>query len=1080
MLAREERKVVSVLFCDLVDFTSHAERLDPEEVRAIQAPYYGRVRAELERHGGTVEKFIGDAVMALFGAPNAHEDDPERAVRAALAIRDWAAKDGELHVRIAITTGEALVRLEATPLTGEGMASGDVVNTAARLQAAAPEGGVLVDETTYRATQDVVEYWGAKPVAAKGKTEPVAVWEAVRTLAPIRPEREARAPLMGREHELAVLRDAFAGALGERSTRLVTLIGVPGIGKSRLVHELSNAIEREGSSVTWLEGRSLPYGTGVTLWALGEIVKAHASILESDGGTETDEKLRRAVTDTLGEAEDADWVHAHLRPLVARSGDAEPGVDRRAEAFAAWRRFFEALAAQRPLVVVFEDVHWADDTLLDFVEYLAEWATELPLLMLATARPELLDRRPAWGRSEPHAKTLMLAPLSDEETTQLLTALLDRPLLEAETKATLLTQAAGNPLYAEEYVRLLAGGDPDAEVGKAPETVQGIIAARVDGLSVEEKALLQDAAVVGTVFWSGVVGVLAQRDRWAVETDLLALERRDLLGRARESVIKGDTQYGFNHELMRDVAYGEIPHAERADKHLRVADWIESLGRPEDHAELLVHHYVRALEYTPRADTANTNLATRARLALRDAGDRACALNAFVQGIGFYRDALKLWPPDDSERPQLLFRYASALHMTGDQNEEDMLTEARSVLSAVGDIETAAEADMLLAEMWWLRGRRDCVEQHLERALTTARGRADTPAKARVLGAAAKFRMIEADAVEATRLGRETLALTDIFGLPALRADALVTIGTAKWQSGDESGIEDLERAITLALDSNALRTALRGYNNLAIPMGDKGLSYRLELLRQAHELAERLGDQAQVRFLEPQIADGLEEQGSWGEALDIVEKFIAECESGSDHRQEPAARRIRAWIRLGRGDDEGALDDWRRGLALATRQGSYGTATALLAFGAHIHVELGIIADARRLADEVLSRAAEAVAEDGWQLAWVAERLGRVREVRTKFAAAPKGRPPRIEHRMAALVLAGEPIRAAEIAEVSGARSSEALTRLLAGRQLVALGRSGDAHEQLEKALAFSRSVGATRFIREGESLLAMKGART
>ena len=731
--------MVTVLFCDLVDFTSRSERLDPEEVRAIQSPYYERVRAELEHHGGTVEKFIGDAVMALFGAPIAHEDDPERAVRAALAIRDWAAEQEELRVRIAITTGEALVRLEAEPLSGEGMASGDVVNTASRLQGAAPENGVVVDETTHRATEGMVEYQKATPVTAKGKAEPVAVWEAVQALAPVRPAREPRAAFVGREHELAVLRGAFAGVLLDGSVRLVTLVGVPGIGKSRLVSELLSAIENDGSSVTWLEGRSLPYGAGVTLWALGEIVKAHAGILESDGGEDADEKLRRAVSDALGETTDAAWVHSHLRPLVVPSSDGEPGGDRRAEAFAAWRRFLEGLAAQRPLILVLEDVHWADDTLLDFVEYLVEWAIGAPLLLLATTRPELLDRRPAWSASKKGVATVMLAPLSDEETTRLLASLLERPMFEAD-QATLLSQAAGNPLYAEEYVRLLGIREGDVEPGTAPETVQGIIAARVDGLPAEEKVLLQDAAVVGGVFWSGAVGVLAGRDRWAVEERLLALERKELLRRERRSAVEGETQYGFNHELMRDVAYGGIPHAERSNKHRRAAEWIESLGRPDDHVELLVHHYLRALEYAPGDDPANTNLATRARLALRDAGDRASALNAFARASGFYREAMRLWPEDEPGRPHLLFGYASALYATGDPRRQQLLEDARAALLAAGDVDTAAEADALLADTWWILGRRDRVEQHLQRAISLGQDSAASPAKARVLAAVARFR----------------------------------------------------------------------------------------------------------------------------------------------------------------------------------------------------------------------------------------------------------------------------------------------------------------------------------------------------
>jgi class 3 adenylate cyclase len=317
--AGEERKVVTVLFCDLVGFTERAGLLDPEDVRAIQAPYFARLRRELEQRGGTVEKFIGDAVMALFGAPRAFEDDPERAVRAALAIRDWAAEQEGLLVRIAVTTGEALVNLAAQPLHGEGMASGDVVNTASRLQTAAPANGVLVDETTYRATKQLVEYRRVEPVAAKGKVKSISVWEAVQARAPVRPERDARAPFVGRHEELSLLEETFRRS--PSSVQLVTLFGVPGIGKSRLVHEFAQAIERTGTALTWRQGRSLPYGAGVTLWALGEIVKAQAGILESDDREEAEEKLGLAVAATVEESEDASWVLAHLRSLVAVSDE---------------------------------------------------------------------------------------------------------------------------------------------------------------------------------------------------------------------------------------------------------------------------------------------------------------------------------------------------------------------------------------------------------------------------------------------------------------------------------------------------------------------------------------------------------------------------------------------------------------------------------------------------------------------------------------------------------------------------------------------------------------------------------------
>jgi len=387
-----ERKVITVLFADLVGFTARSETLDPEDVEAILRPYHERLRSELERHGGTVEKFIGDAVMALFGAPTAHEDDPERAVRAAITIRDWARDEGELELRIGITTGEALVSLDARPEAGEGMAAGDVVNTAARLQGSAPANGILVDEATCRATRERIEYAQAEPVSAKGKAEPVPVWEVGEARARFGADVvQAGAPLVGRRRELDLLEGALGRAREEGSPQLVTLVGVPGIGKSRLVYELYRLVDAEEELTNWRQGRSLPYGEGVTYWALAEMTKAQAGILESDGPDEAERKLK-AMADAFGAA-DEELMLESLRPLVGLGGEADTGGDR-SERFAAWRAFFESLAEQRPTVLVFEDLHWADDDLLDFVDHLVEWASGVPLLVVGTARPELLERRP--------------------------------------------------------------------------------------------------------------------------------------------------------------------------------------------------------------------------------------------------------------------------------------------------------------------------------------------------------------------------------------------------------------------------------------------------------------------------------------------------------------------------------------------------------------------------------------------------------------------------------------------------------------------------------------------------------------
>jgi class 3 adenylate cyclase len=701
-VAREERKVVTVLFADLVGFTSRAEEMDPEDVRAVLSPYYARLRSELERFGGTVEKFIGDAVMALFGAPAVHEDDPERAVRAALAIRDWVAGEEQIQVRVAVNTGEALVVLGARPGHGEGMAAGDVVNTAARLQAAAPVNGVLVGERTFRATRAVFEYRPAAPVAAKGKRDPVPVWEAVQVRARLGVDvaHEAKTALVGRDRELGLLRDALARVRAERSPQLVTLAGVPGIGKSRLVFELWQVAEADPDLVSWRQGRSLPYGEGASFWALAEMVKAQAGILEDDTPGEAGAKLATMTAEVLGGVPEAGWVARHLGALAGLGGGDVPAGGDRSEAFAAWRQFVEALAEARPLVLVFEDLHWADDGLLDFVDYLMDWAGGVPLLVVSTARPELLARRPGWGGGKPNALTLSLAPLSDEDTARLIGSLLGRPALEAGQQAALLAQAGGNPLYAEQYLQMLtehgAGQQPPL-----PESIQGIIAARLDLLPPPDKWLLQDAAVIGKVFWPGAVAALGGgADRGQLEGYLHGLERKQFVRRERLSSVAGETQYAFTHVLVRDVAYGQIPRAARAGKHAAAAGWIESLGRAEDHAEMVAHHYLAALDLARAASRDAADLTPQARDALRAAGDRALALNAFAAAGGYYRAALALWPQDaHQQRAGLLRLLGAALHEAGELDQaEGALAEGAQVAAAAGAVSLEARTRLRLAE----------------------------------------------------------------------------------------------------------------------------------------------------------------------------------------------------------------------------------------------------------------------------------------------------------------------------------------------------------------------------------------------
>ena len=460
---REERKVVTVLFADLVGFTSRAEQLDPEDVRAMLSPYYRRLRRELERFGGTVEKFIGDAVMAVFGAPLTHEDDPERAVRAALAIRDWiAGEQADLRARVAVTTGEALVSLDARPDEGEGMVAGDVVNTAARLQSAAPVNGILVGEATYRATRGAVEYREHAPVAAKGKAQPIPVWEAVeaRSRFGTDVEQAPSAPLLGREQELATLRAALDRARREREPQLVTLVGR---ARHRQEPPRLRALSpgRRGQRADHLApGAVLPYGEGVTFWALGEMVKAQAGILENDPPAEAESKLRRAVEAAVPDR--ADWVAGHLRPLVGLATGDESGGDRQAEAFAAWRRSSKGLPSKARWCSSSRTCSGPTTALLGFIDHLVDWASGVPILTVCTARPELLaaaaagaaaSRTPPRSRSRRSRRT---------DTARLVHTLLERAVLPAEVQAAVLARAGGNPLYAEEFARMLAERGPAA------------------------------------------------------------------------------------------------------------------------------------------------------------------------------------------------------------------------------------------------------------------------------------------------------------------------------------------------------------------------------------------------------------------------------------------------------------------------------------------------------------------------------------------------------------------------------------------------------------------------------------------
>ena len=1063
---RRERKVVTVVFCDLVGFTAQAESMDPEDVEAILRPYHERVRSELERHGGTVEKFIGDAVMALFGAPTAHEDDPERAARAALAIREFALEEG-LELRVGITTGEALVSLDARPDAGEGMASGDVVNTAARLQSAAPVNGVIADETTYRATRHAIDYRDADAVKAKGKTEPIPVWEATEAHSRFGVDvaHDARSELVGRERELAVVEDAFDRARHARTPQLLTVVGVPGIGKSRLVYELQRIVDADPELITWRQGRCLAYGDGVTLWALSEIVKAQAGIVEQDASGDVERKLSDAVADVLAETGDASWVETELRSLVGLASESELGGDRRGAAFSAWRRFLEALAEQRPLVVVFEDLHWADESLLDFVDELVDWVTDVPLLVVATARPELLERRPGWAGGKLNATTLALAPLTADQTALLITHLLERSVLPVESQQALLERAGGNPLYAEQFAELyLERGSADEL--PLPETLQGIIAARLDGLPDTEKDLLRNAAVVGKVFWAAAL----RRDAEDAATTLHSLERKGFVRRQKRSSVEGETEFAFAHALVRDVAYGQIARADRAEKHRQVAEWIESLGRPQDHAEMLAYHWRSALELARAAGQDEDELTERARLALREAGDRAFALNAFGPAEAYYADALGLWPSDAAGRAELLFRRAHALHVTGDEGQMEALEEARDTLLEIGDDETAAQAEAFLSRAEWYRGHGEEARRHIDQAQELVANAGPTAAKARVLCLLARLRMLSSDPEEAIRIGTEALALAENLDLDELRIHALTTLGSAKTQL-DHAGDAEFQRALELAEAANSPLGAVV-LNNRAVLAGQLGdLDRAEELLLATLDLAQHFGDRENIRFTRANLLYHSVRSGRWDETLADVDLFIAECET-SPHNMETAAREMRGLVRFARGDVEAALADWERAIALARQMGAPERLLPALLQLARGFLFLGRNDESRALVAEGMEIAEANPTVSGFLgiVAGQAWRLGvgpKVVEIVAGAAAGP--------WRDATLAeAAGEPERAAAIYQSMRATAIEAHVRFTAAERFLEEGRTADGLAELEKALAFYRSVRATFFVERGEALLA------
>jgi len=915
----EERKVVTALFCDLVGFTALSESADPEDVDRMLTRYFAMARSAIEAFGGVVEKFIGDAVVGVFGVPAAHEDDPERAVRAGLRIAEHAESltsldGGPLQLRVGINTGETLVRLGVVPGSGERFLAGDAINTASRIQSVAPLMGVAVGQSTYDVTRAVFDYAELPPATLKGKSELVPVFHAVSPRARLGTDvtRVHDGPFVGREIDLALLRGVFDKTVAASSVQLVTVVGEPGMGKSRLVAELSRYVDARPELVTWRQGRCLPYGEGITFWALSEVVKAHAGILDSDDAEVAADKLEAVLPDTQRA-----WYRQRLLPLI---GVAASSIAEREELFAAWTGFLEHVADDGPTVVVLEDLHWADEPMLDFLEHLADHAEGVPLLVVGTARPELFEHHASYGSGLRNATSISLAPLSDDETSRLISGLLEAVAVPAEVQAGVLERAGGNPLFAEEYLRLLRDRGllvqtgtswtltQDAEV-PLPSTVQALIAARIDTLTPDGKALVADAAVIGKVFWDGALAVMSGRGGDIVAAALRELTRKQLIRPARRSSVADQLEYAFWHVLTRDVAYAQLPRAARATKHLAAADWIEqtSVDRVEDVADVLAFHATTALDAAIAAqdDIQAAHARALAFRYLTLAGERAHGLDT-ATALASLERALELAPDDDLAIADARLRFAWIAFEAGRYRDSTAAFEqAAAAFESAGQTVRQAEALVGLSRVLGRTG--DPRTWTLpEQAYDLVAALPPGPVHVAALAEMCVIETLNGDGATAVALADRALTLADDLGLPP-PTRAIAFRGGARCRMGDAGGLNDHRRAIELADAAGAGADVAKYYNNYGIDSGTlAGPRVMLEVISTGVDYARERGlgeaaDCAQVNLL-----DGLVLVGRPDEAVELAATLSQRFEASGNLFDLNVARQNVLWVSVVRGRIDG------------------------------------------------------------------------------------------------------------------------------------------------------------------------------
>src|SRR5919204_1924206 len=885
-----ERKLATVVFVDLVDSTAFVSGQDPEVVRRRVTRFFREVSHFVATHGGIVEKFAGDAVMAAFGVALAHEDDAERAIRAALAVQD-AVRELELEVRIGIEAGEVVVE------DGEStFATGEAVNVAARLQQAAEPGEILIGPAAKRLATECVDLEPAGSFDLRGLEIPVEAWHVLGASGGSRDLRSLGAPLVGRDDELELLQNTFARAIRDGRAHLFTIFGEPGVGKSRLAREFIEGAEDS----TILAGRCLPYGESITYWPLAEMVKTVAGISDDDPIEEAFEKLRaccedEAVADLLGLA----------------SGVLEAVHGERSQQEIAWaaRAFVEKLAEPQPVILAFEDIHWAEEPLLELIEHLADWV-RAPVLIVCLARPELLEVHPDWGGGRLRSTAIELQPLGQEESAELLDALLTDggTDLDEIVRTALLEKTEGNPLFVEETIRALVERGGDGGVERIPDTVQALIGARIDRLPREGRALLRRAAVIGRVFWRGALAYLSHDiERFDETLDDLLL--RDLVVPLTRSSITGEDAFRFKHVLIREVAYGGLSKSARAEHHARFAEWLHERAGDEL-LEIRAYHLDHAVTLLAELDgEAPPELVGEAAGALTKAGRRALARESnrsarklLVRAVELeptlerrYDAARAAWRLDDLPAvSREMAHVAEEARAAGDGKIEGKALTALAQVALMRDVDLARadelveralsvlddedqfDALIVCATIDRWRGELDeqerCAVEALE--LAQAAGRKDLEARAAHELATAYEQMIRYD--EAERLIRRSLELAEESGSVAARALALRQAGDLEANEGNadlgESMLEE-SRALFAELGSNWYRA--RPLNDLAAVVSTKGDPVRAErLLREAARLLKPLEDRGTLCEVQRSLAEVLVAQGR----LDEAERFALQA----------------------------------------------------------------------------------------------------------------------------------------------------------------------------------------------------------